>query len=757
MVKKFLKDHIGTIIFLVIVAVFVLLGVNKIDQARGNAIKFGKDYEAPEATANLQDDGEYVSIAKNDSLELLYCEVKGAIQVVDLKSGHLWKSIVDEDVYSKLKKTNKQWIANLKSAIHIKYNDLKKRDSGVKDMFAAKDCGELHSEYIENGVAVTYGFLTPGIYVTVEYTIEGDELVVRIPYSKIEERDRFALTTIAVLPYFGACENENDGYLFYPDGSGSISTFARVPFRPSNVKQSTYYTYTNKSVSMATLDNVDAYDRYTAALPVCGIKNGDYAIMGYASKGEGNSAVVVYPSGYVVDLNHLEFDVFTRNVYTVDTHSITSSSDSASESVGQVQRVDKRMIPEDKEIRYSFLSGDKANYSGMAEVYRNYLIREGILDDSSSADNDALALRLLMGTEKEGILFNEYVAMTDYDQVIDILETLKADGIDRSQVILEAWNKDYDDYEVWGPDSHLGGKRGLNKVSEYAEQNDGIDIYAEAGFSFASSATSGVSEEKDVAYNGLNIEIGAKYDSDTVYLMNPYAMRERNRNFLKKLEKYDGINTAYEYEGKYAYADFNEWHPYLKSQAVSEIQGMFSDAVNTGKKIAVNGANQYVYSTADYLYNLKQKSFGLSITDYAVPFVQMVISGNISYSSPDAGNLAYDLTTQKLEWIEFGSMPYFYLTAESALKLRDTGRDLLFSSTFADWEPKVVSIWNEYQTRLSSVLGHRLTGHEVISADVRRITYDNGVSIYINYADAKAEADGISIPAKDYVVIGGER
>lgn len=761
MVKKFLKDHIGTIIFLVIVGVFVWLGFNKVDEARGNAIKYAKDYEAPEATANLQGDGEYVSIAKTDSLELLYNDVSGTIQVIDLATGHLWKSAVDEEVYAKLKKSNKQWVANMKSAIHIKYNDLKKRDSGVKELYAAKDCGELTSEYIENGVAVTYGFLTPGIYVTVEYTIEGDELVVRIPWEKIEERARFAITTITVLPYLGTCGNENDGYLFYPDGCGAISTFARVPFRPSNVKLATYYTYSNKSVSLGTLYSDDNYDRYTAAMPVCGIKNGDYAVMGYATKGAENTAVVVYPSGYVIDLNHLGFDVFTRNVYNVDMYSVSTSTDAVSTG-GQVQRVDKTLIPEDKEIRYRFLSGDQANYSGMAAAYREYLLDNGLLKTSDKVDNNALALRLLMGTKKDGIIFDEYVAMTDYNQVIDVLERLRADGIDRTQVILEAWQNDYEEYEYWGPDRHLGGKKGLKKVSEYAASTDGVDVYIENGFSVASSDTSGVNEEEDVVYNGLDIEVAQKFMTGdltgmTIYMMNAYAMRERNAKFLKKLSSFEGINTAYEYEGKYAYTDFNEWHPMLKAETVNEIRGLLDDTVNSGKKVASKGANQYVYSYTDYLYSLKQKSYGLSITDYAVPFIQMVVSGNISYSSGDAGNLAYDLPTQKLEWIEFGSMPYFYLTAESALKLRDTGRDLLFSSTFEDWEPVVVDTWKEMNTRLASVSGRRMVGHEILSENVRKVSYDNGTVIYINYADAQAEADGIVIPAKDYVVIGGER
>ena len=185
MVKQFLKDRLGTIILFVIVIVFVIWGVLSINDAKNNAITFDEDYEAPAATVDFTDPGTYVSVAKTDSLELLYNSAKGAIQVKDLKSGKVWKGVVDTEVYPEMEDNNKQWIAYMQSAIQISYSDLKKRDSGIKTLQSAKDAGFLETQMIENGVAVTYGFLTPGIYVTVEYVLDGDELVVRLPYDKI--------------------------------------------------------------------------------------------------------------------------------------------------------------------------------------------------------------------------------------------------------------------------------------------------------------------------------------------------------------------------------------------------------------------------------------------------------------------------------------------------------------------------------------------------------------------------------------------
>ncbi len=762
MVKKFLKERLGTIILFVIVIVFLIWGYFSIQKARSNAITYNEDYEVPEGSVDFTIPGEYVSVAKTDRLELFYNEAKGAIQVKDLESGYLWKGICDDEVYDLgTGSVNGLWRAYLQSSITITYNNLKKRDSGSKKEYVGRECGSIETEYITNGVAVTYGFLTPGIYVTVEYVLEDDQFVVRIPVDKIREETIFAVTTIELLPYFGASRSDavEDGYLFYPDGSGAITTYAKANTRPSDVTSATYYTYTNKNVNFTNLWQSDQYDRYTAAMPVFGIKNGDSAFLAAFTENGENAGVTVFPSGYVVDLNHAGFEVYVRNTYNVNMYSMSTSID-ASVTGGTVERVDKTLIPEDREIRYFFLNGEEANYSGMANVYREYLLENNMLSNViSEGDEMPLALNLLMGTTKEGMIFDEYIAMTDFEQVQEIMKRLKEQGVSDMEVVLRAWMKGYDDYENWGPASQLGGTSGLKDLNQYLASVEGINTYLENCFMFANSDTSGIDEKKDVVYDGLNLEVSASdFDGTNYYIMNPLAVYNRNKKFLDKLEKYDILGVAYDDVGQYAYADCNELAPYLKSETVTQLREVLGSTESTGRNIAVLGANQYVYSYADYLYRLREDNYGLVITDYEVPFVQMVVSGLIPYSTEGAGNLAYDLQVQKLKWIEHGSLPYFYLTYESALNLRDTNHDTLFSSTYADWESIVVDTYKEFQENFSCVYGEQMIRHDILTDDVKCLEYSNGVRVYINYGDEEITAQGVTVPAKDYVVVrGGEQ
>ncbi|MCR5585404.1 MAG: hypothetical protein K6F63_08245 [Lachnospiraceae bacterium] len=754
--KTWAKSKIGTAIVFALVIIMVIVGSLSIKKAKENAITYTDDYEAPEKTADLLSEGEYQSVAKNDRFELFFCPEKGTVSVLNRESGKLWESVPNKEVCEANGMTMKKVAEKrTQSALVISYCDLKKKNAEQVTLYSAVDCGFLEYSPIDNGVSVTYGFLKPGIYVTVEYTLQDDGLVTRIPWESIREDWKYALKNLEILPYFGACGNTEGGYMFYPDGSGAVTAFDKVGERSTNVKAAVYYTYTNRKVTFENLYE-DNMMRYTAALPVYGLKDGNDALFAYAIEGEEYAGVKVSPYGCLnLSLNRIGFDFAVRNVFDASLYNMTSGENTKATG-GSIQRVDKEKIRKDKVVIYTFFSGDDADYSGMAKIYRSYLEKNGLIADRIDDDNYSLALKMLMGTTKSGVIFDEYIAMTTFGQVRDILEELAELGITNEKLVLSDWVKNSGDYNYWGPEFRLGGKSGLNSLSKYAAERPGLDVFLETSFAQCNSSTKGINEDEDVVYDGLGIEIAELYmDGSISYLTNPLTIFKRNGKFLNKLKKYDGVGIAYEDLGRIAYYDYNDLHPFTKDETVQEFRKVFAETEDAGKGISVNGANQYSYSFADYIYNLTEENYGLSITDYSVPFVQMVISGYIPYSTSGAGNLSYDLETQKLKWIEYGSLPYFYVTYESALNLRETPNDTLFSSTWSDWKPIIADTYNEFKENFSCIYGKQMTEHRILSDKVSRITYENGVSIYVNYDENETMADGIKIPGKGYVVTGG--
>ena len=108
---------------------------------------------------------------------------------------------------------------------------------------------------------------------------------------------------------------------------------------------------------------------------------------------------------------------------------------------------------------------------------------------------------------------------------------------------------------------------------------------------------------------------------------------------------------------------------------------------------------------------------------------------------------------QKLQWIEFGCLPYYELTYERASVLKYTAYNQLYTSYYGDWVGKAAAVWQEFNTRLAGTWDSAMTEHERLSADVVKVSYESGKTVYINYGSSPAAADGQSIPAMDYVVV----
>lgn len=755
--KKFFKEKIGVIIFLVIVIGVVGIGFLSIQKAKENAITYVTDYEAPEGNVDPDDEGKFVSVAKSEHAELFYNSAKGTIQLKNLDNGYLWKGYCDEEEYN-LKGVGKKWKAYVQSSVVITYNDLKKRDAAPVKVYSSIDCKWLESELIENGVSVKYGFLKPGIYVTVEYVLDGDELVVRVPHDKIEEYSKYAITMIDILPGFAAASDDVDGYMFYPDGSGAITSFAKADTRPETSNLASFYTYSYKYLSFENYYDPAIYNRYTGTLPVYGIKKDNNALFAAVTEGEAASGVLVYPSGCNnVSFNHINFQLDLRNVFNVDMNSMSTGIDTKATSKG-IQRVDKNFIPEDRELRFFMLKDNEADYSGMASIYKRYLLESGRLQDVIDETAEMpLSLQLLCGATKEGLIFRQYVPMTTSDNVKEIIDRLSDDGIDNFEVVLTAWQADANyDNNIWPVASKIGGKSGIKDLSEYAKEKSNVDIFLAQDTTFTYDTTSDFDQTNDVVYNGLGIEVSLEFFDGTFgYLTNAQAIQNRNNKLLKKLKSADALGIAYDTIGKYIYADSNEENPFTKQTMVEKVREILKDTSAAGRKVATAGANSYVFSDTDYVYDLNQESYGLSITDYDVPFVEMLLSGCIPYATGAAGNLSYDLNHQKLKWIEFGATPYFYLTYESALNLKETNYTLLFSSTFDDWEQEVIDVYSDMKANLGDLYGQAIVSHDYLTDDLVRIVYESGAKVYVNYGTTSISRDGVTIPAEDYVVVKG--
>ncbi len=593
----------------------------------------------------------------------------------------------------------------------------------------------------ENGISLVYDFRKLGITLSVEIMVDHGSLVFYVPADKIREDGEWGLVSIEALPFFGASRIGQDGYLFYPDGSGALLYFDQ---KPRDISKYSFNVYGTDQMDFRELEKED-----DVMLPVFGIRQENNAFLAILSQGDTDARMNLYPSGYVTDWNRISPEFVYRRLY---------KDPRSDEKI--LYKIEDHLIKTDREVQYLFLSGEEADYSGMANCYRDYLIHNKKLadqpDDKDAAEQIPVGLDFFMGITEDRILFDRFIPATTYEQVQRILDQMLQEGITSMDTHLIGWQKGgYGSYHLPPkPDRHLGGKKGLENLSEYASDRN-IRLYLQANLADITGRCRGYTPRRDTLYqaNGMVVT-----DADqNRYLVNPFAAQNKlMKNFLPHIKKYAINGLNFDVLGSQLYYDYNKDHPVTREQTAACWQAMLGEAKQQYGSVAVQGGNQYVLDQASRLYRIPTEGNGLFITSESIPFFQMVVHGSLSYTSAQPGNLAYDFPREKLKWVEYGFLPYFELTYQKSNVLKNTDYNKLFSSYYGDWEDTILEVFREFNDRLGGIWHQTMIRHEKIMKDVFKVTYEDGSQIYVNYRDEAVQVDGRKIPKLDYLVVGKE-
>lgn len=692
----------------------------------------------------------YKPAAESENLLLFLNEETGTIIVEDRRNGYLWKSSVDDTIYD-LDNSPALWVRYMTSLFIMSYTGFGV-SSHTQKRITSQQASITNIDKTPNGVSMDFEFDDLEIKLKVVFELENDTLTVRIPGDSISETEKYGIISIEMMPYFGASNKSVDGYIFYPDGCGALLNYANRDNKPVNISAYKWAVYGSiDSIFDETGDDNDEDEQYEAAFPVYGIKNGGNALLAIGTAGEEDSYINLYPEGNVIDLNRISFEFIYRYDFEIVNSNLAAGGIAGSDAVSGI-KFDRNMLRKDHEVKYVFMEGEDANYSGMANRYREYLLNNGKLKKVINENMGIpLALDLLMGIKEKRMLFDKFVPMTTFSQAEIIAEEFRKNGADNLQIMLKGWAKGgYGQYPVnWPPERKLGGKAGIKKLTEYADKNN-IDLFLQANFISALSESGGFSKRNDVIKDGNNLIITDKLKSRFILTIDEAA--RRINNFLGDFAKYPG-GIALDRIGKYIFYDYNKRGLLTRLDTQEKWKDILNTVSGNNRLVAAEGANAYVLGYADRLYNVPDKTTRYDITDEEVPFIQMVIHGMMPYTS-SPGNLFYDNTKQKLKWVEFGCMPYYELTYESAEAIKNTSYNSLFASAYKNWIEEATSVYKEFNDRLKVVWGERMIEHTRLDKYLYRTRYSNGVTIYINYSDTPRQCDGFSIEAMNYLVVG---
>lgn len=118
----------------------------------------------------------------------------------------------------------------------------------------------------------------------------------------------------------------------------------------------------------------------------------------------------------------------------------------------------------------------------------------------------------------------------------------------------------------------------------------------------------------------------------------------------------------------------------------------------------------------------------------------------------DYVNFEANKTEFFLQMVESGVYPSFYLTYENSSALIYTNSSDLYSTEYGTYKDTIISYDEALREVAEAVDGAFITDHEKLDNGVTRVTYDNGVKVYVNYSEKNVTVDGYEIEALSYKV-----
>ncbi|MDE6064178.1 MAG: hypothetical protein K2G20_06300 [Lachnospiraceae bacterium] len=713
----------------------------------------------PEAKSDVPG---YELVCENEFLKL-YTDTKTAnIAVYDKRDGSI--------TYSNPQNPEEDSIANaaninyLKSQLVVQYYNADVRSSNYDSYSQSVAKGQYSTEGIANGIRYIYqiGDIA-GAYVEVplEYRLEQDKLVVSIPASGIVEYGDCYLYRIQLLRYMGAAHSSEDGYMVVPNGSGSLIYFNNGKTSADNYTQYIYdidpmvSTYT-------TLENVSS-----AKLPVFGICRTDRSMLVTVEDGATTALITASVSGSYNDYNYVYPTFVLRNIDNLRMFG---------NSTTDVYVMEPNLYDINMQVSYAFPGEDYQGYAGLANYYRERLIAEGVLTPDKTGGDIPFYYDVIAGVKETAhFLGTQYLhtfSMTSFGQAKEMAEALSQDGITNQVMNLQGWfNGGYyhnAPHNIKVP-LKLGGKSGLEKLEDAINGLGGrlyVDVafqrvtFADDGFNYNAESSRYYGSGYVAAFGQVNPTTlrntsGLDYYETRYDLLSPKFLPRYVSKFVKKIKKYDVGGISLRDLGNVLTSDKKRTEIINREEALDVVLGQFELLKGTGKRLMTSEANAYSFAYSTDIINVPITDNSYAIVDESIPFYEMVIHGCISYSTELLNyEDAEDMTGVVLQMIEAGASPHYVFTWKDSSEMKNTGLNRYYATTFDIWKGEAVEIYNRVNEALKHVSGAMIVNHEILDGGVRKVTYDNGVIIYINYGSETQKVDGMEIPAMSYRMEG---
>ena len=437
-------------------------------------------------------------------------------------------------------------------------------------------------------------------------------------------------------------------------------------------------------------------------------------------------------------------------------------------SLAQIPVFDDYIVQEPLTVEYRTLGKENASYSGMASVYRDYLINSNKLKKQEESGVSGV-FRLIGATEQKtfhfGIPSTKLSKLTTVEEAKEIAEYLSKNI--GGEILLELLGFGESGIDVgklgggFKIANELGNKKDINSLAEFCKNNKvklfmDFDIvgFDEDGNGFSPSNDSARSYDGQTVYLGFYSNVSRVAEGKTKYVLlsrdKLVAAAIKAGEAIKKYN-FDGVSLSS--AANVAYSDYSTKGCGV-SGSLSEYVTKVYDSLSKDTTVISNNANIYAAGLSSFITETPTVSSQYDIALLDVPFYQMVFKGYIPMSGMSV-NLMADYDTAVLKCIEAGIAPTFTLSNNYDNSLAQTKHSAIPVSRFDGLKERIVQTVKETSIVTQKVKGASITNHTVAENGIRITEFDNGVKIAVNYTNQDLNLGDKSIPAGKYIVLEG--
>lgn len=625
----------------------------------------------------------------------------------------------------------------------------------IEDYFAEVNYSQEDYEIDQQLVAAKKDNSGAVFNVSLVYRLEGNDLVVEMPYDALRYKAEYPIISVTTLPMFGAAGTEDEGYMFVPEGGGAM-----INLNNGKLSQNSYYA------------NIYGWDYAAYRREVIQETKNIFPVFGMAKNGCSFLCIIEDAASF----GGIQADISARynsynwicskyNVLHADQYNVSAKT-------AQLVYMFEKEVPQATvRQRYRFLNTD--SYVDMAGAYGDYLREQNPeLAQAAASETSPVSVELVGAIDKTvvkfGLPIDSVVALTTFEQAEDIISDLIARGVDNLSVRFSGWANGGVKQKVMTRVNilrELGGKQAMQKLIDGAKAKgvtlyfDGVNCFAydsgilEGFIPFTNAARYTTREQVEIAPYDVVTYQQSKW-VDPYYLVKPDYAKQNASNMIGALKDMNTAGVAFRDIGSLLSADYNSKATVTREEVKAMNLETMQEAKDAGMKIIIKQGNDYAVPAADLITDMNLVGTKFGLIDQTVPFYQIALHGMKDYTGQPL-NLANDYVDEFLKCVEYGAGLNFTFMAEDGKVLQDTYHSNYFGANYDAWCDEAEALITQFQKDMAGLNNQRIVSHENLTEDVTVTGYADGTKVYVNYGIEEANIDGVVVPARSYSVERG--